>query len=122
MPTAPSCSTSPTVCARASRPLLVALTRSPPAKSALPPPVPVRQGNRLHLLRSGSCLYVVSEGVAGTGGQVMKQYNAQNLVVHPGNAPEQDVIVEVTPELAGWDYIRFQVRRLAPRSEERRVG
>jgi 5-deoxy-glucuronate isomerase len=44
----------------------------------------------------------------------MKQYNAQNLVVHPGNAPEQDVIVEVTPELAGWDYIRFQVRRLAP--------
>ncbi len=44
----------------------------------------------------------------------MKQYNAQNLVVHPGNAPEQDVIVEVTPELAGWNYIRFQARRLAP--------
>lgn len=44
----------------------------------------------------------------------MKQYDTRNLIVHPGNAPEQDVIVEVTPELAGWDYIRFQVRRLAP--------
>ena len=42
----------------------------------------------------------------------MRQYDAQNLVVHPSNAAEADVIVEVTPELAGWDYISFQLRRL----------
>lgn len=42
----------------------------------------------------------------------MRQYDARNLVIHPGNASDPDVIVEVTPELAGWDYINFQVRRL----------
>src|SRR5918911_835748 len=40
------------------------------------------------------------------------QYDASNLVIHPGNSHEQDVIVEVTPELAGWDYIHFQARQL----------
>lgn len=44
----------------------------------------------------------------------MPQYTAQNLIVHPGNSPDPDVVVEVTPELAGWDYIHFQVRRLRP--------
>jgi 5-deoxy-glucuronate isomerase len=40
-------------------------------------------------------------------------YNATTLVVHPGNSPDPQVVVEVTPELAGWDFIHFQVRRLA---------
>ncbi len=43
----------------------------------------------------------------------MRQYTAENLVVHPGNAHDPDVIVEVTPALAGWDTINFQARRLA---------
>ena len=43
----------------------------------------------------------------------MRQYTAQNLVVQPGNAAGPDVIVEVTPPIAGWDTIHFQVRRLA---------
>jgi 5-deoxy-glucuronate isomerase len=42
----------------------------------------------------------------------MKQYNAENLVIHPQTAPEAEVIVEVTPESAGWQHINFQVRRL----------
>jgi 5-deoxy-glucuronate isomerase len=42
----------------------------------------------------------------------MHQYTADNLVMHPGNAADPDVIVEVTPERAGWAYISFQVRRL----------
>src|SRR5579863_1925859 len=42
----------------------------------------------------------------------MRKYNADNLVVHPSNVTDPDVVVEVTPELAGWDYIWFQVRRL----------
>jgi len=43
----------------------------------------------------------------------MRQYDTSNLVVHPGNATDPHVVVEVTPELAGWNYIRFQVRRLS---------
>lgn len=43
----------------------------------------------------------------------MRQYTAQNLVVQPGNAADPDVIVEVTPAIAGWDTIHFQARRLA---------
>src|SRR3712207_2542871 len=42
----------------------------------------------------------------------MRQYDASNLVVHPGNAADPNVIVEVTPEQAGWNYIHFQVRQL----------
>ncbi|GCE21902.1 5-deoxy-glucuronate isomerase [Dictyobacter kobayashii] len=42
----------------------------------------------------------------------MRQYNADNLIVHPGGASDAAVITEVTPELAGWDYLNFQVRRL----------
>src|SRR5690349_4988482 len=42
----------------------------------------------------------------------MRQYDASNLVVHPGTSRDPNVVVEVTPELAGWDYIHFQVRRL----------
>jgi 5-deoxy-glucuronate isomerase len=40
------------------------------------------------------------------------QYGPQNLLVHPGNNPDPQVIVEVTPERAGWETIRFQARRL----------
>lgn len=43
----------------------------------------------------------------------MRQYNAQNLIVRPGSSAEPSVLVEVTPELAGWDYIHFQARALA---------
>lgn len=42
----------------------------------------------------------------------MRQYTSQDLVVHPGNSTDPHVVVEVTPELAGWQYISFQVRRL----------
>ncbi|MCS6846079.1 MAG: 5-deoxy-glucuronate isomerase [Caldilineales bacterium] len=43
----------------------------------------------------------------------MRQYTADNLVIHPGNSADPDVIVEVTPALAGWETIHFQARRLA---------
>ncbi|HMA38138.1 MAG TPA: 5-deoxy-glucuronate isomerase [Chloroflexia bacterium] len=43
----------------------------------------------------------------------MRQYTADNLVIHPGNAADSDVVVAVTPEQAGWEYLSFQVRRLA---------
>ena len=43
----------------------------------------------------------------------MKQYTPNNLVIHPNNASDPNVIVEVTPENAGWDTITFQARRLA---------
>ena len=42
----------------------------------------------------------------------MRQYTAETLVVHPGNASDPDVIVEVTPAAAGWETISFQARRL----------
>jgi 5-deoxy-glucuronate isomerase len=42
----------------------------------------------------------------------MRHYDASTLIVHPGNAADPDVVVEVTPELAGWEHIHFQVRRL----------
>lgn len=41
------------------------------------------------------------------------QYNAQNLIVHPNNDQTDELILEVTPQLAGWDFIHFQSRRLA---------
>jgi 5-deoxy-glucuronate isomerase len=43
---------------------------------------------------------------------IMQQYTAENLVIQPGNASDPDVLVEVTPENAGWDTIYFQARRL----------
>jgi 5-deoxy-glucuronate isomerase len=46
------------------------------------------------------------------GVDVMRQYDAHNLIVHPGNSADADVIVEVTPEIAGWEYVSFQLRRL----------
>lgn len=40
------------------------------------------------------------------------QYDASNLIVHPGANPDPGVIVGTTPAEAGWDFISFQVRRL----------
>ena len=42
----------------------------------------------------------------------MRKYDQSNLIVHPGNSPDSDIVVEVTPELAGWDDIQFQLHRL----------
>lgn len=41
------------------------------------------------------------------------QYTAQNMLVKPNPDPHADVILSVTPEQAGWDFISFQARRLA---------
>lgn len=41
------------------------------------------------------------------------QYDAQNLLVTPGSGGDDpDLILSVTPELAGWEYISFMARRL----------
>lgn len=45
----------------------------------------------------------------------MRQYDASNLIAHPGNTHALNVIVEVTAEMAGWDYLHFQVHHLAAR-------
>ena len=42
----------------------------------------------------------------------MKQYDSTNLVIHPQPSSDPGLIVEVTPEQAGWDTIHFQARRL----------
>jgi 5-deoxy-glucuronate isomerase len=42
------------------------------------------------------------------------QYTSENILVHPVDDPnDPDLILSITPEQAGWDYISFQVRRLA---------
>ncbi|MGH2545042.1 MAG: 5-deoxy-glucuronate isomerase, partial [Ardenticatenaceae bacterium] len=41
------------------------------------------------------------------------QYDATNLLVRPGNSDDRDVIIAVTPERAGWEFIHFQARCLA---------
>ncbi len=43
------------------------------------------------------------------------QYTRENLIVRPAEVAGQDpdLIVEVTPARAGWEYIHFQARRLA---------
>ena len=46
------------------------------------------------------------------------QYTAENLLVRPSpNPDDSDLILSVTPEQAGWEYISFQVRRLAAGQE-----
>jgi 5-deoxy-glucuronate isomerase len=42
----------------------------------------------------------------------MRKYDLDNLIVHPGTSTDPEIVVEVTPEAAGWDYIHFQLRRL----------
>ncbi len=42
------------------------------------------------------------------------QYTADNILVKPGVFPEDpDLILSITPQQAGWEYISFQARRLA---------
>jgi 5-deoxy-glucuronate isomerase len=42
------------------------------------------------------------------------KYTAENLLVRPGSYPDDpDLMLSVTPERAGWEYLSFQVRRLA---------
>jgi len=42
------------------------------------------------------------------------QYTADNILVKPGVFPnDPDLILSITPQQAGWEYISFQVRRLA---------
>ncbi len=42
-------------------------------------------------------------------------YSAANLLVRPVVVPEDpDLLLQITPAGAGWDYLSFQVRRLAP--------
>jgi 5-deoxy-glucuronate isomerase len=43
-----------------------------------------------------------------------KQYTADSLLIRPTKDPaDKDPILSITPELAGWEYISFQARRLA---------
>lgn len=42
------------------------------------------------------------------------QYTAENILIHPTHDPaDPDLILSITPQSAGWDYISFQARRLA---------
>lgn len=41
----------------------------------------------------------------------MHHYYSHNLVVRAGNSTDPHVVVEVTPEMAGWEYISFHVRQ-----------
>jgi len=41
------------------------------------------------------------------------QYNSENLLIRPvQNSDDPDLIISVTPDLAGWEFISFQVRKL----------
>ena len=41
------------------------------------------------------------------------QYTVENILVCPSTDPQnQDLILEITPHSAGWDFISFQARRL----------
>lgn len=43
-----------------------------------------------------------------------RQYTGADLLVRPASSPQDpDLLLSITPERAGWDYIAFQVRRLA---------
>lgn len=42
----------------------------------------------------------------------MQRYNSDNLVIHPYQTSEADLIVEVTSGQASWNTINFQARRL----------
>lgn len=43
----------------------------------------------------------------------MKHYTSENILVKPANDPnDPDLVISITPEVAGWEYISFQVRLL----------
>src|SRR5204862_1742985 len=42
------------------------------------------------------------------------QYTSENILIRPtGQTNDPNLILAITPEQAGWDYITFQARRLA---------
>ena len=42
------------------------------------------------------------------------QYTSENILLKPGIfRDDPDLILSITPDQAGWDYISFQARRLA---------
>src|SRR5690606_7256403 len=42
------------------------------------------------------------------------RYTAENLLVRPASDPaDPDLILRITPERAGWDFISFEARRLS---------
>lgn len=42
------------------------------------------------------------------------QYTSENVLIRPAHDPnDPDLILSITPEVAGWEYISFQARRLA---------
>ncbi|MEX0612724.1 MAG: 5-deoxy-glucuronate isomerase [Pirellulales bacterium] len=44
---------------------------------------------------------------------VIRDYTAETLLFRPGDYPgDPGLILNITPELAGWEFISFQVRRL----------
>jgi 5-deoxy-glucuronate isomerase len=46
------------------------------------------------------------------------QYTTENVLIHPATDPQDpDLILAVTPESAGWDFISFQARRLGAGKE-----
>jgi 5-deoxy-glucuronate isomerase len=48
----------------------------------------------------------------------LMQYTTDNVLIRPpANPRDPDLILEVTPELAGWDLISFQARRLGTGKE-----
>lgn len=49
----------------------------------------------------------------------MRKYTQENLMIRPEASVDPDLIVEVTPEKAGWEIIHFQARRLAAGKEWR---
>ncbi len=49
----------------------------------------------------------------------MRQYTQENLIIHPEPSQDPDLLVEVTPEKAGWELIHFQARQLAAGKEWR---
>lgn len=42
------------------------------------------------------------------------QYTPENLIIHAETNPEASLLVEVTPQKAGWELIHFQSHRLTP--------
>jgi 5-deoxy-glucuronate isomerase len=48
----------------------------------------------------------------------LHEYTAETLVFRPGHFPDdRGLVLEITPESAGWDLISFQVRRLEARQQ-----
>ena len=47
------------------------------------------------------------------------QYTPENILVKPNGGGQDGLVTEVTPALAGWEFINFQVRQLASGAEWR---